>query len=252
MSGHSKWQNVRYRKERQDKKRSGLFGKLIKEITLQARNGDPDPDNNSGLAQALERAHAANLPKDSIDRAIKRATGELDGVSYEEVTYEGYAPEGVAVLVRAVTDNRNRAAAAIRHIFVKHGGSLASVGSVSWLFHRRGMIVVEQLPQDLDRDEFLMSLIELGAEEFDDQEDVIEIYCAPAHLAALSEGIKKAGVVPSRTEATMVPQNTAKVDGRAAEKVIKLINELDDNEDVQEVFANFDIPDEILIKVNSE
>ena len=252
MSGHSKWQNVRYRKERQDKKRSGLFGKLIKEITLQARNGDPDPVNNAGLAQALERAHAANLPKDSIDRAIKRATGELDGVSYEEVTYEGYAPEGVAVLVRAVTDNRNRAAAAIRHIFVKHGGSLASVGSVSWLFHRQGMIVVEQLPQDLDRDEFLMSLIELGAEEFDDQGDVIEIYCAPADLAALSEGIKKAGVVPSRTEATMVPQNTAKVDGRAAEKVIKLINELDDNEDVQEVFANFDIPDEILMKVNSE
>jgi len=249
MSGHSKWANVKYRKERQDKKRSSLFAKVIKEITLQARNGDPDPANNPGLAQALERAKAANLPKDNIERAIKRATGELEGVSYEEITYEGYATDGVAVLLRVVTDNRNRAAASIRHIFSKHGGNLAAAGSVAWLFDRRGVITIEEIPAEMDRDEVLMSLIELGAQELDDQGETIEVYCAPTDLPSLSEGIRNLGITPSRAEATMLPKNTVKVEGRAAEKVLKLIDALDDNEDVQEVFANFDIPDEILAKI---
>ena len=249
MSGHSKWANVKYRKERQDKKRSSLFAKVIKEITLQARNGDPDPANNPGLAQALERAKAANLPKDNIERAIKRATGELEGVSYEEITYEGYATDGVAVLLRVVTDNRNRAAASIRHIFSKHGGSLAAAGSVAWLFDRRGVITIEEIPAGMDRDEVLMSLIELGAQELDDQGEVIEVYCAPTDLPSLSEGIRNLGITPSRSEATMLPKNTVKVEGHAAEKLLRLIDALDDNEDVQEVFANFDIPDEILAKM---
>jgi len=246
MSGHSKWQNVKYRKERQDKKRSDLFARLIKEIALQARNGDPNPENNAALAQALERARAANVPKENIERAIKRATGEIEGVSYEEATYEGYAPEGVAVMVRAVTDNRNRAAAAVRHIFSKHGGNLAAAGSVVWLFERRGIITIEEIPLDMDRDGLLMSLIELGAQEFDDQEDLIEVYCAPAELPGLSEAVRGMGITPTRAEVTMVPKNTVRVEGHAAEKVLKLINALDDNEDVQEVYANFDIPDEIL------
>lgn len=249
MSGHSKWANVKYRKERQDKKRSSLFAKVIKEITLQARNGDPDPANNPGLAQALERAKAANLPKDNIERAIKRATGELEGVSYEEITYEGYATDGVAVLLRVVTDNRNRAAASIRHIFSKHGGNLAAAGSVAWLFDRRGVITIEEIPAGMDRDEVLMSLIELGAQELDDQGEAIEVYCAPTDLPSLSEGIRNLGITPSRAEATMLPKNTIKVEGHAAEKVLRLIDDLDDNEDVQEVFANFDIPDEILAKM---
>ena len=246
MSGHSKWQNVKYRKERQDKKRSHIFAKLIKEITLQARNGDPDPSSNPGLAQALERARAANLPKDNIERAIKRATGEIEGVSYEEVTYEGYAPEGVAVLVRAVTDNRNRAAAAIRHIFSKHGGNMAAAGSVAWLFERRGVIAIEELPEEVDRDDMLMSLIERGAEEFDDQDELIEIYCAPGDLPTLAEIVRQMGIAPTRAEVTMLPKNSVTVDGGAAGKVLRLIDSLDDNEDVQEVFANFDIPDEVL------
>lgn len=246
MSGHSKWANVKYRKERQDKKRSNIFAKLIKEITLQARNGDPDPANNPGLAQALERARAANLPKDNIERAIKRATGGIDGVTYEEITYEGYANDGVAVLLRVVTDNRNRAAASIRHIFSKHGGNMAAAGSVSWLFERRGVVGIEEIPEDLDRDEVLMSLIELGAQEFDEEEDAIEAYCDPANLISLSEGIRGLGITPSRAEVTMLPKNTVKVEGHAAEKVLKLVNDLDENEDVQEVFANFDIPDELL------
>ena len=246
MSGHSKWANTKYRKERQDKKRSNIFAKLIKEITMQARNGDPDPANNPGLAQAIERARAGNLPKDNIDRAIKRATGDMEGVSYEEINYEGYAPEGVAVLLRVVTDNRNRAAASIRHTFSKHGGNMAAAGSVSWLFDRRGVIAIEELPENADRDEIQMSLIELGADEIDDQGDIIEAYCDPAKLIEISEGIRKLGINPSRAETTMLPKNTVKVEGHAAEKVLKLVDALDDNEDVQEVFANFDIPDEVL------
>ena len=250
MSGHSKWQNVKYRKERQDKKRSNIFAKLIKEITLQARSGDPNPENNAGLAQALERARAANLPKENIERAVKRATGEIEGVSYEEATYEGYASDGVAVMVRAVTDNRNRAAAAIRHIFSKHGGSLAAAGSVAWLFERRGVITIEELPSDTPRDDLLVSLIEVGAQEFDEQEDLIEIYCAPTDLPSLSEAVRAKGITPTRAEATMIPKNTVKVEGHAAEKVLKLINALDDNEDVQEVYANFDIPDAVLAEMS--
>ena len=249
MSGHNKWANIKYRKERQDKKRSGLFAKLIKEITLQARNGDPNPDNNPGLAHAIERARAANLPKDNIEKAIKRATGELEGVTYEEVTYEGYGPEGVAVLVRVITDNRNRAAAAVRHIFSKHGGSLAAAGSVAWLFDRRGVITIEEIPDGIDKDELLMNLIELGAQEFDDDGDVIEVYCAPNDVPALAQAARDLGITPTRAEATMIPKNTVRIEGTTAEKVIRLIDALDENEDVQEVFANFDIPDEIMTEI---
>jgi len=249
MSGHSKWANIKYRKETQDRKRSNLFSKLIKEITLQARNGEPDPNLNPGLAQAVERARAANLPKDNIERAIKRAAGGEGGVTYEEFTYEGYAAEGVAVLVRIVTDNRNRAAASIRHVFSKHGGNLASAGSVAWLFERRGLISLQALPEGADRDEFLMSLIELGAQEIEEEGDSIQVYCAPAALAALAGRIRELGATVGRAEPTMVPKSTVRVTGRNAEKVLKLIDELDDNEDVQEVFSNFDIPDEVLAQI---
>ena len=252
MAGHSKWANIKYRKERQDKKRSGLFAKLIKEITLQARNGDPNPENNPGLAQALERARAANLPKDNIDRAIKRATGELDGVSYEEATYEGYATDGVAVLVRVVTDNKNRAAAAIRHIFSKYGGSMASVGSVAWQFDRKGVVALADLPESVDHDELLMSLIDAGAQDLDDQGDTIEITCDPTDLPRLTEALRLQDLAPIRAEATMLPKSTIHVEGQAARKVLRLLEMLDENEDVQEVFANFDIEDEELEKLQTE
>ncbi len=251
MAGHSKWANIKYRKERQDKKRSNLFGKLIKEITLQARSGDPNPENNPGLAQALERAKAANLPKDNIERAIKRATGELDGVSYEEATYEGYATDGVAVLVRVVTDNRNRASAGVRHIFSKHGGNMASAGSVAWLFDRRGIVVVADLPEDVDRDELEMSLIEAGADDIDDQGETIEATCDPTVLSDLSDAATSHGIAPIRAEVTMIPKNTIHVEGGSAEKVLRLIDALDENEDVQQVFANFDVDDEVLEQLNA-
>ena len=249
MAGHSKWANIKYRKERQDKKRSSRFGKLIKEITIQARNGDPNPENNPGLAQALERAKAGNLPKDNIDRAIKRATGELEGVIYEEITYEGYANDGVAVLVRSVTDNKNRAAADIRHIFSKNGGSMAAVGSVSWLFDRKGVVVLSELPEDVDHDELEIALIDAGAEDIEDQDGTIEATCAPADLAALVQAVNNQGITPIRAEATMIPKSTVHVEGAAAGKVLKIVDLLDEHEDVQEVFANFDIDDEYFEKL---
>jgi len=252
MAGHSKWANIKYRKERQDKKRSGVFAKLIKEITLQARNGDPNPENNAGLAQALERAKAANLPKDNIERAIKRATGELEGVTYEEMTYEGYATDGVAVLVRTVTDNKNRAAASVRHIFSKYGGNMASAGSVAWLFERRGVVAISDLPEGLDLDELELSLIEAGAEELDDQGDTVEAICDPENLTTLSEAVRAVGLSPMRAEVTMLPKNTIELGKESAGKVLRLIEALDENDDVQEVFANFDIPDEILEKLNAD
>ena len=251
MAGHSKWANTKYRKERQDKKRSAIFAKLIKEITLQARSGDPNPENNAGLAQALERAKAANVPKDNIERAIKRATGEIEGVSYEEITYEGYATDGVAVLVRTVTDNRNRAAAAVRHIFSKYGGNMAAVGSVSWLFDRRGVVVLEELPDSVDRDEIEMALIEAGAEDIEDEGDLLEAYCEPADLPALADAVRNYDLTPIRAEATMIPKNTVHIEEASALKVLRLVNALDDNEDVQEVYANFDIDDAVLEKIEA-
>ena len=252
MAGHSKWANIKYRKERQDKKRSSRFGKLIKEITIQARNGDPNPENNPGLAQALERAKAGNLPKDNIDRAIKRATGELEGIIYEEITYEGYANDGVAVLVRSVTDNKNRAAADIRHIFSKNGGSMAAVGSVSWLFDRKGVVVLSELPEDVDHDELEIALIDAGAEDIEDQDGTIEATCAPADLAALVQAVNNQGITPARAEATMIPKSTVHVEGAAASKVLKIVDLLDEHEDVQEVFANFDIDDEYFEQLETE
>lgn len=252
MAGHSKWANIKFRKERQDKKRSSIFGKLIKEITLQARNGDPNPENNPGLAQALERAKAANLPKDNIDRAIKRATGELEGVSYEEATYEGYANDGVAVLVRTVTDNKNRAAADIRHIFSKNGGSMASAGSVAWLFDRKGVVVVADLPDEVDRDELEIALIDAGADDIDDQNDTIEATCEASDLPALTQTVKEQGLTPIRAEVTMVPKTMVHVEGAAADKVLRIVNALDEHEDVQEVYANFDIDDEYFEQLEAD
>ena len=252
MAGHSKWANIKFRKERQDKKRSSIFGKLIKEITLQARSGDPNPENNPGLAQALERAKAANLPKDNIERAIKRATGELEGVSYEEATYEGYANDGVAVLVRSVTDNRNRAAAGIRHIFSKNGGNMASAGSVAWLFDRKGVVVLADLPEEVDRDELEIALIDAGADDIDDQDGTIEATCEASDLPALTKAIRDQGLIAIRAEVTMIPKNTVHVEGAAADKVLKIVNALDEHEDVQEVYANFDIDDEYFEKLEAE
>lgn len=250
MAGHSKWANIKYRKERQDKKRSNLFSKLAREIIVCARQ-DPNPDTNPSLAAAIERARAANMPKENIERAIKRASGELGGERYEEVTYEGYGPGGVAIWLRAVTDNRNRTASAVRHIFESHGGSLGTEGCVAWQFELKGKIRVEAIPEDMDREGFIMAGIDLGAEDFEEDDGTIIFYTQPSDLAAVRDGLVETGGHVAQAELVMVPKTTVRVEGREAEQLLKLLEALDDQEDVQEVVANFDIPDEILAKVAS-
>jgi len=245
MAGHSKWANIKYRKERQDAVRGKLFSKLSKEITIAAKNG-ADPAKNATLADIIERARGANMPKENIERAIKRATGELPGIQYEEIVYEGYGPYGVAVMVRVVTDNKNRAVAAIRKIFEEHGGSLQ--GSVAWLFERRGALTVKLAPGH-DRDELLMQAIDLGAEDMEERDGEVLIYCPPDRLSAVKEGLKRQGVTVERVETTLVPKTTVPLAGREAERILKFIEKLDDQEDVQEVYANFDVPEELLAQV---
>jgi YebC/PmpR family DNA-binding regulatory protein len=247
MAGHSKWANIKYRKERQDAAKMKVFSKLSKEITLAAKAGGPDPEKNVALANAIDRAREANVPKDNIERAIKRATGELPGVQYEEAFYEGYGPHGVAVMVRVVTDNKNRAVSEIRHIFDEYGGNLG--GSVAWLFERRGVIVLDKTKIKQDKDELLMSVIDLGAEDIQEKDGEIEIYCEPINARAVREGLERLGVPVERIETPLVPKNTVHLEGREAEKILKFMEALDEQEDVQEAYANFDIPDEILESV---
>lgn len=248
MAGHSKWANIKYRKERQDAAKMKVFSKLSKEITLAAKAGGPDPEKNVALANAIDRAREANVPKDNIERAIKRATGELPGVQYEETFYEGYGPYGVAVMVRVVTDNKNRAVSEIRHIFDEYGGNLG--GSVAWLFERRGVIVLDKTKIKQDKDELLMSVIDLGAEDIQEKDGEIEIYCEPTNAKAVREGLERLGAPVERIETPLVPKNTVHLEGREAEKILKFMEALDEQEDVQEAYANFDIPDEILQSVS--
>ncbi len=247
MAGHSKWANIKYRKERQDAVRMKIFSKLSKEITLAAKAGGPDPEKNVALANAIERAREANVPKDNIERAIKRATGELPATQYEEIFYEGYGPYGVAVLVRVVTDNKNRAVSEIRHIFEEYGGNLG--GSVAWLFERRGIITLDKKKIQRDKDELLMTIIDLGAEDIQERAEEIEIYCSPSVLRTVREGLTGLGVPVERAEVSFVPKNTVHLEGREAEKILKFMEALDEQEDVQEAYANFDIPDAILESV---
>ncbi len=247
MAGHSKWANIKYRKERQDKKRSSMFAKLIREIMVAARE-DPDPATNATLASAIERARAANMPKDNIERAVKRASGEADGARFEEVNYEGYGPGGVAILLRALTDNRNRTAAAVRHIFDTRGGSLGTEGCVAWQFDRRGVVHVETLPEDMGQEDVVLTSIEHGAEDFEENGG-LTFYTQPTDLARVRDGLREAGIDVAWAELRWVPRATVRVDGREAERLLGLVDELDEHDDVQEVVANFDIPDEVLAKI---
>jgi YebC/PmpR family DNA-binding regulatory protein len=249
MAGHSKWANIKYRKERQDALRGKIFTKISKEITLAVRSGDPDPAKNAALANAIERARAANMPKENIERAIQRATGDLPGMQYEELTYEGYGPAGVAVLLRIVTDNKNRAASEIRHIFAEFGCTMG--GSVAWMFERHGVITLATDKLTADKESLLMSVIDLGAEDIQEKENEIEIYTDPSSLRAVREALEAQGIPIERAEVTPVPQNTVRVTGAEAQKVLRFIERLDDQEDVQEVYTNFDIPEEVLQQVGT-
>ncbi len=240
MSGHSKWHTIKHKKGALDAKRGKIFTKLIKEITVAARTGGSgDVDSNARLRKAVNDAKAQNMPNDTIDRAIKRGTGELDGVAYDEITYEGYGPNGVAVMVETMTDNRNRTVAELRHIFSKNGGNLGESGSVAWMFDKKGYIVVDKAAKS--EDELFEIAIEAGADDMQDEGDVFEIFTSPDSFDSVNEAIKKAGVEPQVAEVSMIPQNYIELAGADAKTMMKLYDALEDNDDVQKVYANFDI-----------
>lgn len=240
MSGHSKWHTIKHKKGALDAKRGKIFTKLIKEITVAARTGGSgDVDSNARLRKAVSDAKAQNMPNDTIDRAIKRGTGELEGVSYEEITYEGYGVGGVAMMVETMTDNRNRTVAELRHLFSKNGGNLGESGSVAWMFDKKGLIIVDKSAKS--EDELFEIVIEAGADDMQDEGDVFEIYTAPENFDAVLDAIKAAGIEPQAAEISMIPQNYIKLAGADAKQMLKLYEAIDDNDDVQKVYANFDI-----------
>jgi len=249
MSGHNKWSTIKHKKGAADAKRGKIFSKLIKEITIAARVGGGDPDGNPRLRTAINAARAANMPKDNIDRAIKRGTGEIAGAAYEEVTYEGYGPGGVAVLVDALTDNKNRTVAEIRHIFEKYGGNLGESGCVAWIFQKKGMVVVPGA--GLQEDEVMELALEAGAQDVKHEDDSYEITADPADFEAVKKAVDDRGWKTEMAEITMAPQNTVKLEGKKAEQMLKMMDALDDHDDVQRVFANFDIADEEMMKISA-
>jgi YebC/PmpR family DNA-binding regulatory protein len=239
MSGHSKWHTIKHKKGALDAKRGKVFTKLIKEIAVAARVGGGDPDANARLRKAVSDAKGANMPNDTIARAIRRGTGEEEGVSYEEITYEGYGPGGVAVMVDSMTDNRNRTVAEIRHIFAKNGGNLATSGAVNWMFEKKGYIVVAKSSKP--EDELFEIVTDAGAEDLRDDEDNFEIITSPAEFDAVLEAVKKAGVEPQVAEVEMIPKEYKRLEGQEARQMLKLMETLEDHDDVQKVSANFDI-----------
>jgi YebC/PmpR family DNA-binding regulatory protein len=244
MSGHSKWATIKHKKGAQDKARGKLFAKLIRQVEVAAREGGGDPDANPTLRTMFQKARDASVPMDTIERAIKRGTGELDGVRYEQVSYEGYAPCGVAVIVECLTDNRNRTGSDVRNIFSKHGGSTAEPGAVAWQFERKGVILV---PKKVAEDDLMLVALEAGAEDIKDGGDSWEVTTAPTDLGAVRSALDDAGVGFDSAELTMVPTNVVPLDNESdAKKVLRLVDLLEDLDDVQNVYANFDIPDSIL------
>jgi len=244
MSGHSKWATIKHKKGAADKKRGKLFAKLIKQVEVAARQGGGDLDSNATLRTMYQKARDNSVPLDTIERAIKRGTGELEGVNYEPVTYEGYAPHGVALYVEALTDNRNRTGSDMRSLLTKNGGSLAEPGAVAWQFERKGVVI---LARSIDEDDLMLAALDAGAEDLVDEGDTWRLTCDPSDLAELRGALDTAGILFESADLTMIPSQTIELDTTAAAKaVLTLIDVLDDHEDVQDVFANFDIPDAIL------
>lgn len=244
MSGHSKWSSIKHKKAATDAKRGKIFSKLIKEITVAARMGGGDPDSNPRLRTAITAAKSENMPKDNIERAIKKGTGELEGVSYEESIYEGYGPGGAAVLVESLTDNKNRAVADIRSIFNKSGGSLGESGCVAWMFDKKGYIAVEN--KFVDEDTLMETTLEAGAEDIREDNSNFEVITAPEDFEAVKAAIDKASIPYVVAEITMLPQSTTNLVDKEAEQMVRLMESLEDCEDVQKVYTNADIPDEIV------
>jgi YebC/PmpR family DNA-binding regulatory protein len=247
MSGHSKWATTKHRKAAVDKARAKVFAKLIRQLEVSAREGGGDLSSNATLRTMFEKARAASVPMDTIERAIKRGTGELEGVRYEPVSYEGYAPAGVAVIVECLTDNRNRTGAEVRNLLSKNGGSLAEPGSVSWQFARKGVVA---LARSLEEDRIMEATLDVGAEDLADEGDRWVLTCPPGDLGAVRHALEEGGMTPESFELAMVPSTTVPVaEEGEARRVLRLLEALDDHDDVQNVWSNFDIPDEVLAVV---
>jgi len=245
MSGHSKWSTIKHKKGAADARRGKLFTKIIKEITVSSRMGGGDPDANPRLRAAIDRARGANMPSDNIERAIKKGTGELEGVSYEEVTYEGYGPGGVALLIEVVTDNKNRTVAELKHILSKHNGSLGKPGTVSFKFERLGTIAYSK--DDVGEDKVMEAALEAGADDVRDEEDSWMVVCDPTNFVEVKEGLESTDLPkPMDAQLSWMPLATLPLEGKDAESMLKLYNKLDDHDDVQNVYADFDIDEDLV------
>lgn len=243
MSGHSKWANIKHRKGKQDALRGKIFTKLGKEIAIAAKDG-ADPSTNRKLADLIAKAKQNNMPSDTITRAIKKGSGEMDGVTYEEITYEGYGPSGIAVIVQTLTDNRNRTAGDVRHIFDKNGGSLGTSGCVSFMFEEKGLIIIEK-NEKLEEEALMMMALDFGADDFAVQEDSFEIYTAPENFSEVRQKLEDAGIEMVSAEVTMIPQTTVEVtDAEVIKKMNKMLDMFDDNDDVKDVYHNAELPEE--------
>ncbi|MCD6221436.1 YebC/PmpR family DNA-binding transcriptional regulator [bacterium] len=244
MSGHSKWHSIKHKKMATDQKRGKIFTKLIKEIMVATKMGGANPETNPRLRMAIEKAKSYNMPNDNIQRAIKKGSGAEGGVNYEQVSYEGYGPGGVAIYVEVLTDNKNRAASEIRSIFSRHNGNLAGQGSVAWIFERKGLITVKK--EKSEEDKLFEIVLEAGAEDMKTEKDTYEIITTPENFEDVKKALQDNQIEIESASVTLIPKNTVKVEGKEAEQLLKLLDDLEEDEDVQGVYANFDIPDEIL------
>lgn len=247
MSGHSKWAGIKHKKAIVDAKRGKLFSKLIKELTAAARIGGGDPEGNPRLRTVLQKAKGANMPADNIKRAIQKGTGELPGAIYEEAIYEGYGPGGVAILIEALTDNKNRTTSEIRNIFAKKGGNLGESGCVVWMFHKKGYITIDK--EAIGEDELLSLVLEAGAEDMSAEEKTYDITTDPHDFEAVVKTLDEKGIAATYKEIAMIPSSYIKVDGKGAKGLLGLMEALEDHDDIQHVYANFDIPDEVMNEV---
>ena len=252
MSGHSKWATIKRKKGATDAARGRLFTRLIKEITIAAKNGGGNQDGNPRLRLAIQTAKASNMPADNIKRAIQKGTGELPGVSYEEVSFEGYGPSGVAIIVEVVTDNNNRTVSEMRHVFSRNNGNLGHSGSVAWMFHRKGTIVIPKAGQKkpLSEDDLLGIILDAGAEDMQTDDDTYTVTTSPAAFDAVKKAIEEKGISIENASLQMIPQNTVKVSGKEAEQTLKLMEALEEHDDVQNVYSNFDIDEKELVSLN--
>jgi YebC/PmpR family DNA-binding regulatory protein len=239
MSGHSKWHSIKHKKGAADAKRGKIFTRLIKELTVAARAGGGDPDMNPRLRTIIQDAKQNNMPADNIKRAIRRGTGEEPGVSYEEANYEGYGPGGAALIIDVLTDNKNRTAGEIRHVLEKHGGNLAAPNAVAWMFSKKGYIVIEK--SKADEEKLMGAVLDAGADDLQDDEDNWEVLSTPEAFPAVHEAVKGLGVEPASAQVSMIPQNYVKLEGKVAQQMVKLMEALDDHDDVQHVWSNFNI-----------